>query len=358
MVIKEIYQRMKRFMVMGIFTGLIFGALESGTARGEEAKKEPGRISGFMFGDYYFASQHHDSKVEGMNGFWFRRIYFTYDQKLEKGFAIRFRLEANSPGDFITSDTLKPYLKDAYLKRSQGLASIYFGLIPTPTWESVETLLDYRPIKKTPLDLYKMGNSRDTGLNLRGFFAGDKKTSYSIMLGNGSGTKAETDKGKTVYGSLSHWFTPRVYVEVYGDSWNRSGSAEDWTTLQGFLVYRGEKHRASLLYATQNRSKPGSPDIELSVTSLYLDYRLNERTLPLVRIDWVSDPVPGGDKISYLPLASNAKPTYLLIGIRYDVTKDFYLVPNLEMVQYSKPTTGTAPDDTVFYRLTFFYSWK
>jgi hypothetical protein len=37
-------------------------------ASAAEAKREPGKISGFMFGDYYFASRHHNSAIEGMNG--------------------------------------------------------------------------------------------------------------------------------------------------------------------------------------------------------------------------------------------------------------------------------------------------
>jgi len=333
---------------------LVFGSSLSLAAEG---KKEPGKISGYMFGDYYFASQHHDKAVEGMNGFWFRRIYFTYDQKLEEGFAIRFRLEMNSPGDFKTSDTLKPFVKDAYLSYTRSRHAVSFGITPTPTWENVESLLGYRPVEKTPLDLYKMGEARDFGLAFRGFLDKEKKTSYWLMVGNGSGTKAETDKGKTFYGQLSHWFTPEVYVEIYGDAWNRPASAEDWTTWQGFLAYKGKKQKVGLLYALQNREKPGEKDKELSVTSVYADYRVNDRTMPLVRIDWVSDPVPGGNQIAYLPLATNAKPTFYLFGVRYDITRDFYLVPNLEMVKYSRPTSGTAPDDTLFYRLTFFYGW-
>ena len=35
-----------------------------------------------MFGDYYYVLAHHDETVEGNNGFWLRRVYFTYDNTL------------------------------------------------------------------------------------------------------------------------------------------------------------------------------------------------------------------------------------------------------------------------------------
>ena len=38
-----------------------------------------GSFSGYTFGDYYNFSKNHDSDLEGQNGFWLRRIYFTYN---------------------------------------------------------------------------------------------------------------------------------------------------------------------------------------------------------------------------------------------------------------------------------------
>jgi hypothetical protein len=346
---------------LAAMTILILFAATPLKASAAEAKREPGKFSGFMFGDYYFASRHHNSAIEGMNGFWIRRTYLTYDQKLDKGFAVRFRLEANSVDGFdpAKSDTLKPFIKDLYGQYSEGLYSVYFGLISTPTWETAENLLGYRPIEKTPLDLYKLGEARDLGISVRGFFTPDKKTAYNLMVGNGSGTKAETDKGKTLYASLSHKIRPQLTVELYGDLWNRSGTgSEDWTTLQGLLAYTMPRAKIGLLYVTQTRSKTGAPDFDIAVTSFYADYRISDRAMPLFRVDFVSDPVPGGDKIAYLPLATNAKPTFYLFGVRYNITDFFYLVPNVEIVKYSEPTTGSAPDDTIFYRLTFYLGWK
>jgi hypothetical protein len=95
-------------------------------AKLEETKKSEypfGKFSGLMFGDYYwYFDRHQDgisfsdpTPVEGQHGLWFRRIYFTYDFAYNEKLTTRFRLEANSNGDFTGGD-LTPYVKDAYLK--------------------------------------------------------------------------------------------------------------------------------------------------------------------------------------------------------------------------------------------------
>src|SRR6185503_4120575 len=52
----------------------------------DEAKKaEPSwKISGLMFGDYFWVATDHRDAIEDQNGFWFRRIYLTYDQKFSE----------------------------------------------------------------------------------------------------------------------------------------------------------------------------------------------------------------------------------------------------------------------------------
>src|SRR6187455_17132 len=71
-----------------------------------------GKISGLMFGDYYWYFRWHQDQtngtnptsVEGQHGLWFRRIYFTYDLAFNERLGTRFRLEMNSNGDFEDSD--------------------------------------------------------------------------------------------------------------------------------------------------------------------------------------------------------------------------------------------------------------
>ena len=73
---------------------------------GQGFTQENSKISAYMFGDYYYVLKNHNEDIEGENGFWFRRIYLTYDKKLDDAFNVRLRFEMNSKGDFETADYL------------------------------------------------------------------------------------------------------------------------------------------------------------------------------------------------------------------------------------------------------------
>ncbi len=315
------------------------------------AQQSTGKLSGYLFGDYYFVSQHHDPSIKEMNGFWYRRVYLTYDQKITDQTAIRFRIEMNSPGDFKTADTLKPYVKDAYLRYTQGKTEYFIGLLPTPTWEGVEQLLGYRPYEKTPIDLWRMGNSRDSGLGIRTLLG---KTALYFVVGNGSHTQSETNRGKAVYLSLQHPLNEQWTFEVYGDVFDRPADS-DWRTLQGLLVYRTERTKVGLQYVHQDRQS--APD--LAVFSVYAETQVAERARLFARADWVNNPVPDAEKITYFVLSKDARPTFYQLGIIYEVAKDFYIAPNVEWVTYGNPPGGGAkPKDALFLKATFYYVWR
>lgn len=322
-----------------------------------EAKKEPGKISGYMFGDYYFVSGHHDSSIEGQNGFWFRRIYFTYDQKVAEAFQTRFRLELNSPGDFKTSDTMKPFLKDAYLKYTQGRGSVVFGLSPSPTWEVVEPTWGYRAVEKTPLDLFKMGSSRDMGIAFVGHLDKDKTFAYHLMVGNGADTRSETNEGKKVYLSLGKKLTKQFMVELYADREDLPADAKN-SLMQAFAAYSETAWRVGVLTATQKRERAGQPDVNTSVTSVYGVSRLSNQWKIYARWDSVSKPIPDGDKISYFVMSKDAKPTLMLVGLDFAATPDVHILPSFTTVSYSDSPTGTNPGDDTIFKLTVFWNFR
>jgi hypothetical protein len=76
--------------------------------KAEEAPAPAFKISGLVFGDYYYVAQSHRDDLVGQNGFWIRRLYFTYDHTLSKAFSVRVRLEANSKGDFKSTGVNTP----------------------------------------------------------------------------------------------------------------------------------------------------------------------------------------------------------------------------------------------------------
>lgn len=75
------------------------------------------KLSGYVFGDYYYFAANNDATFEGQHGFWIRRAYLTYDHALSPTFATRVRLEVTSNGK-LSGGALTPYVKDAYLKWS------------------------------------------------------------------------------------------------------------------------------------------------------------------------------------------------------------------------------------------------
>ncbi|MER3462170.1 MAG: hypothetical protein C4342_03980 [Armatimonadota bacterium] len=314
--------------------------------------QDQGKFSGLVFGDFYQVLGHSDPTIEGLNGFWFRRIYLTYDRSITDKFKTRVRFEANSPGDFSTSGGLNPFLKDVYVTYVSKLFGVTLGLQPTPTFGNVEDFHGYRYIEKTPLDLYKMADSRDSGLAIRGKSAGDGRTQYAVMVGNDSGTKSETNKGKAIYLLVGHWFTENLYAETTADFRDKLGS-EDWTTVTGFVGYKQGKVNAGLLYGNQERNNTSSGDVSLSVWSLYVGIQASETVKPFFRVDSLSGPVPGASTISYLKIDDTATPTLYIVGIEFKLADGVYLTPNVELVTY-RDAAGPKPDEIIIGRLTYY----
>lgn len=331
--------KLRKMIVIAVGLGAASAALS-------QSGSDAGKISGTVFGDIYYVGGHHDSSIEGMNGFWFRRIYLTYDRTIDENLMLRLRFEAASPGDFSSSGKMTPFFKDAYLKFTENDMTYYLGLHGTPTWSTLEKAFGYRPIEKTPLDLFKFGSSRDQGVSVQGKLG--SATKYTLMIGNGSGTGGETDAGKTIYLSLDHEVSDSVSVMVYRDYWDKPGRTDRETT-QVFLAYKKGGFRAGLLWADQRRQVSGGGNFTVSLWSLYADVRVSDRSKLFVRVDKLNAPVPGAENISYLSLSPDAIPTLYIVGLDMEVRENVRFIPNIEFVTYD----GSGVADNVFVRMTF-----
>lgn len=310
-------------------------------------------VSGQMFLDGYLMASNHDDAIEGANGFWFRRIDLSFDSKLNPSFAMRFRLEMETKGDFKTSAALEPFVKDAYLKWISGSNNLLLGLSGTPTWGTVERIWGYRAVEKTVLDLQKVGSSRDTGVALKGK-AGDGALSYHLMVGNGAGNKPELNEEKTVYAAVGFHPNKSWVAEVYADFDDRPGDA-DRKTLQGFVAYQGDRARVGVQAAHQVRHVEQSDDVELDIVSVFGVIRLHERFSLLARFDGVLDPNPDGERVPYLPFDPDAKSSLLLLGGDIELYEGVNVIPNIEYVTYDGGDDG--PDDDLMLRLTLAWSF-
>lgn len=323
------------------------------------AQADNGKVSGYMFGDYYYVAANHRPAIEDMNGFWMRRIYFAYDKKLDDGFSVRLRTEMGQPGDFSSSSKMTPVVKDAYLKyTAENGTQVLFGISPSPTWGVIEKVWGYRSIEKTALDLWKYGSSRDFGLAVKGKFGAEKNAYYHVMFSNGASNGTETNKQKKIMGSVGVWLSGKFLIEAYADY---DGRPDDTSrnTLQGFVAYKTDKARVGVQVSYQNRQTgPGSDDMNWTIWSVFAAADLNDNVAAFARVDGNSDPVPGGEGISYIPFDETAKPVFIVGGLDFELSKNVHMMPNVEMVTYSAVNAGDPePDTDVIPRVTFYYKF-
>jgi len=316
------------------------------------------KISGLLYGDYYGVLQSHRDELEGENGFWIRRLYFTYDHTLSTALSLRVRLEANSQGDFLSTGVTTPYVKDAWLKWARGAHALTAGLAPTANINFVDDFQGYRSVEKNPFDLYRWDSSRDLGLVLEGTLGGGRRTSYSFQFGNGSGTGSEVDQSKAVRGQLAHRFASGLVLEGYAD-WQDRPDARDVWTVEAFAGWREKTWRASVQYGRQERREAGprGTDLSLDFLSAFAAGRLSPRVTLLGRVDRNFDPVPNGETTDYLPFSDQAPSTFAYVGLEVTLGGTVHLIPNVELVSYDEAADGTTPGTDVVPRLTLFFSW-
>lgn len=330
-------------MVRTVAVALALPLLTSSSPAQEKASK----FSLVFFGDYYSVVKHSSSGIDGKNGFWIRRINVIYDHRVDKNLSAQFRLEAKDPGDFTTSSNMEPFVKDAWIRWEENGYKFTFGLIPTPTTASAEDKLGYRPIEKTPIDLYRMGSTRDKGVSIQGPLGSNKGADFFLMIGDGSGTKSSTGDTKTVYGRIGYKVSEFWSTDLYADYWDKA-DGEDWKTYKAEVFYQGKKLKAGAMISRQERSYSKGEDLNLDVFSIYTEFKASARCSPFVRIDSLGDPVPDADKIEFWHLNPDGKPTLLMVGVRCRVHEVLEIIPSFTTIRYKG---GSAGSDAMF-RLT------
>jgi hypothetical protein len=341
-----------------------------------------GKFSGLMFGDYYWYDRFHQdqvsasnpSSVQGQQGFWLRRIYFTYDLAFSERFTTRLRLEMNSNGQFSNPGNLNSYVKDAFLRWTyKGRQQATLGIQPTLTIDWVESFWGLRHIEKTPADLYRIDSSRDFGLTLSGPLE-LKGLSYAAQVANDSSTGSETDKFKTVRLEGRFDRNPGLALDAVYDHGQRTGG-QDRSTFSGFLGYRNNDFRVSGLYLWQERqSGTAAPDQTIDIWSAFGIWEFGlkkggpKKGDLFVRWDKVGGQrggvdtgLPGADGIDYWIL-SPAQPfhAYIFGGEWYLLRPSIRISPNVEMAKYEAdpdPVHFPGRDTDRIYRITFFWTF-
>jgi hypothetical protein len=314
---------------------------------------QEGKISGYIFGDYFYEFSHPNATTDALNrnGFQFRRAYFTYDRNLSERFSTRFRLEMNSPDlfnsqDFGPSSQLTPYIKHAYLRWNNFIlqSNLSFGLVGTPTWNISEEVWGYRSVEKTIMDLRRVASSADLGMALEGRLSKSGELNYHLLVANGAGTRSETDKNKRVYVNApikiqnAYFIVP--YVDYEGGNQGRSkNTLALFAGLQkprfhgGVEVFRKKSNKA--LANDQDRTENGF--------SIFGAVKVAEKVKLLGRYD-IYDPNTDLDDDGN---------TFVIAGMDFAPEKNVNIMPNVRIESYQ----ASGRKENTIGQLTFFFKF-
>jgi hypothetical protein len=337
-------------------------AAQAAPAPASPPAEPPYKFSGLVFGDYYYFGQDHDPKWQDQTGFWLRRIYFTVDYTFSPKISTRLRLEMNSNGK-LEGGSLTPYVKDAWLRWNfYGRQRLTLGIQPSLTFDYIEGVWGLRHVEKTPIDLYRVDGSRETGTTIGGPLNEAGTVWYNVQVGTESGINAETDRHKAVRLTTRYGATSGLSVEGMYGYFDRDNNANR-TTAQIFAAYRAKKARAGFQYTYQKRrSADGTtaPDLELDIYSGFgvVDVK-PQKFSAFARVDRYDDPCPDCANIDYLAIATSAPFTMTLAGVEYFLLPSVRFSPNVEYVTYSAPADPSVakPKDDVVWRVTFYWVW-
>lgn len=335
-------------------------------------EKNSARLSGMMFGEYFYniardtgIASLGNNALNGQrdfNGFQFRRIYLTYDGDISPAFTSRLRLEGT---------TGSPFIKDAYIKWKNIFigSDLTFGLQPTPAFEISEGVWGYRSLEKTIMDLRGIVSPRDLAVSLRGNIDSQGMVGYWLMVGNSSGTAAETDKYKRVYAHIAVKPTSNLQMTIYGDykiqpaindlkstSTPKATLNHNPLTAALFAAYL-EKNMFTLgaegfLQTTPNDFRDGSPDSLVTRNAIGLSvfgtYNVANNFVLVARYD-LFDP-----NIHEKSKADSRK--YFIFGADWKADKNVSIIPNILYETYEN-IGPRAVDASFTARITLYYTF-
>jgi hypothetical protein len=338
-----------------------------------------GKFSGLMFGDYFYNilrdSTINDLEdtglfgIQDLQGFAFRRIYFTYDYTISEDFSTRFRLESQTLVS-VENTLFLTYIKDAYLNWKnifQG-SNFIFGIQPTPAFVVSEDLWGYRSLEKTIMDLRRIVGSRDLGASLKGKLTSSGSIKYWLMYGNGSSLGEEGDRFKRTYAQLDLQPAEEFRITLYGDyrfkaekeytvvdeSFNNDALTTDLFLgyikkdnftlgLESFwqVTYNDNIQIQETDYIVDNRNALG--------VSLFGWYKFTEMLVGVGRWDYY-DPNISGD---YRGDSRNL----FIAGLSFILNEKVAITPNFLFETYEQPDNGVTIDPSLTGRITFYFEF-
>jgi hypothetical protein len=332
-----------------------------------------GKISGYMFGDYFY-NVSRDSTIDDisnkalsgqkdLNGFQFRRIYFTYDYKISDKFSTRLRLESQTVVG-VENTLFLTFIKDAYLQWKEIFdgSNLIFGIQPPPTFTVSESFWGYRSLERTIMDLRRIASSRDFGISLKGKLISGGKLNYWVMYGNGSSFESESDKFKRLYAHLDFLPGENFRITVYGDyRFKPKKTFSDIAYNNDALVtslFLGYKQKNNFSLGLETFLQTNSNDVISNSTvsnrnalgiSAFGSYNFTETLAGILRYDYfdpnISEDFKGDSR------------NFIVAGMEVKLHDKVSIMPNLEYETYETPVNGVSIDPSLTARITFYYEF-
>ena len=373
---------MKKIKQLILFTLTVFfaiGFMESAVAQSDSESKEPdSRVWGYIFGDMFW-------KADGDTALWgngefmnteknvlggrLRRIYLGYDHDITPNVTTRVLLETNA-GTTDPSGKFSPIIKLGYLKWSIPGDFLYnqelsVGLIPTPIFSFPEKTFGYRSVEKEALDARGIGRSTDQGISYSADFDENSDFGFTVLVGNGTGTRPTEDKRLEYTGSLfAKFFDSRFTIEAMFN-YKSLGENRETSILRSFLGYQSDTFRfggeiASILNSVE--TPEGFNDVEPLLFSLFAAFnipQIGDNVEFFGRFDRFNpDTDFRADKVFPDDPRFFSNQLLVIAGLNYQPIDRVNIIPNLYFNIYDAKASGIASRKTdVILRTTLYYTF-
>lgn len=323
-----------------------------------------GKISGFMFSEFYYNAQRDTISnlpyqvyggPEGLNGFQFKRIYFTYDYQISKKFSTRFRLEG-AHNKMYQNSSVGVFIKDAYISWNNIFkgSDLIVGVQPTLAYTATDKIWK-RYIERTIMDYNGVVDSRDFGIALNGNFDEQGKASYGVMLGNNSGNDlTDRDKHKRIYVHFAFNPVKTIYMTLFSDFRGQSAGQNEFTEAL-MIAYKKDNDACFGIETFWDRRK-NFVDGNNTITnhdrygiSVFSWKSFNNLISVFGRFDYF--------KANLISANGSDSRNLYIFGLEFKPDENVYISPNVAVETYQAFSNGTTIKPSITPRISLFYSF-
>ncbi len=331
--------------------------------------KPKGKFNGVLFGDFFYkfegdstgTSNQYSSYSYKTTGVTVRRARLHYEHTFNEDFAGNFGIELNDVTKIDNKVSFMVYDAQFEWKNVVPNSSIFFGLMPSPTfvWGLSEQTYGYRSLEKTITDKNRIGTALEIGAMLKGKFDKEGNFGYTVLFGNGKGSSAEVSKFPKFYSSMYAKFLKDFVAEVYFDYQNNYNEQYRMTA-KSVLAYKNKDVTFIFEPFFQNRnnavklSAPQNPiGFTLSAKVNVVKKKDTEKTEALnifARYDYF-DPDSNNGILGF-------KENFFMAGLDFLPFKSFHIMPNIWMNTYKdKSSANIERNNDIVGRVTFWYQY-